>query len=423
MSEQKKLKLGIIGLGSRGDTFLRNQDLFNRYFDLQAIADIKKDVVRDFGRRHHVSEEGWFYSDTELFEKKPQLDAVIITTLDRRHHYDTIQALKSGYHVLLEKPIGVSEKECEEIYKEAQKHDLLVMVCHELRYTSAFQKIKELISAKVIGDLLTIQAKEQIGYWHEAHSFVRGNCGNADRSSFLFLQKCSHDMDLMYWLTDSEPKRVSSFGSLTHFTSLNAPKEVPDRCTDGCAFEAECPYSALTRYLKPIQRGESGWPFEMVVPVDMNEDNMLQALKNGPYGRCVYHCDNNVVDHQIVNLETNNGILISFTMSAFTNQNGRYLHFMGSEGDIIADIDAARTITVQRFDEPAEVIHIDQLDEGLTCSHGGGDDKLLEAWALAILNHDWQNKDITSLENSLPSHRICFAAERSRLAGGRPVEF
>ncbi len=416
---KERLKIGIIGLGSRGMTYMRDEDFFRTDLELCAIADTDLAKLADFGDRYGVPAEGRFAGDRALFEAAPKLDTVFICTGDRFHYQETLEALRLGYHVLLEKPAGISLEETDGIRRAARESGRLVVVCHELRYAPAFVKVKELLDEGRIGELRTIQAVEQISFHHQSHSFVRGNCGRIEESSPMFLQKCSHDMDLMTWLTGRHCISVSSFANVMEFVPDNKPLGAPARCSDGCGFASSCPYDAVQQYYTDgAAAGKEGWPYEMVVPVDYSAENMKRALKSGKYGRCVYACGTTAVDHQVVNLQMEGGLLISFTMTGFTPRNGRMIHFFGSKGDIFADFDDAQTIEIRLFDGSREVIDCRSLGD-LCCGHGGGDAALVRDFAAAIRGEAY-SPNLCLLEETVESHYICQAAEWSRLHGGAP---
>ena len=203
------------------------------------------------------------------------------------HTKPAVQALTMGYHVLLEKPMASTEAECRQIEQAASGSGLVLSVCHVLRYTPFYSKIKQLLDEGVLGQMLCIQQIENVGYWHQAHSFVRGNWNNSETTSPMLLQKSCHDMDIISWLMDSRCSRVSSFGSLTHFKPENAPRTAPARCLDGCPAAGICPYYAPRFYLEHPRAEKDG--FVSAITTDTTRKGILEALESGPYGRCVYH--------------------------------------------------------------------------------------------------------------------------------------
>ncbi len=418
--ENKRLKVGIIGLGSRGLTYMRDEELFREKLELVAIADVNPAKLRDFGERYGVPEEGRFLGDEALFAAKPKLDILFISTLDRFHFDEAMKAIELGYHIFMEKPAGIDMAQCEILRKAAKASDKLICVCHELRYAPGYQFIKRMIDSGALGRVYTIQWMEQISYNHHAHSFIRGNCGRTVESSPLFLQKCSHDMDLITWFTGRHAKKVTSFAELSEFRPENAPEGAPERCTDGCPAAETCPFDAVRQYFtEGVLAGKSGWPYEMVVPVDYNPQNMLSALVSGRYGRCVYRCGSDSVDHQIVDMELEDGILVNFTMSTFTANNGRLIHIMGTRGDLICDMDGEQTITFRNWRGETTVTRISDLTDDLA-GHGGGDAALVRAFAEAVLTGA-PDPNLPLLEDTLESHYICLAAEESRKNGGCPT--
>lgn len=422
--QMKQLCAAIIGLGSRGkDTYARTAKLFPEKLKITAIADIDPAKVAEVAKEYGVSEENCFSSAEELLDREKLADVMFITTQDRQHVAHAIPALKKGYDLLLEKPVSPETEECRELLKTAQKCGRKVVVCHVLRYTPFYTKLKEILDSGRIGEVVTVMGIENVGYWHQAHSFVRGNWRNSDTTSPMILQKCCHDMDLLIWLTGKTARSVSSFGSTYLFREEMAPKGAALRCMDGCEAKEECPFDAekiyLTNEKTGVEQGNTDWPCN-VLTLHPTPESVREAIQNGPYGRCVYHCDNNVVDHQVVNICMTDGSTISFTMSGFTEKNSRFTKFMGTRGEIIADL-SENTIEVQEFGKKPEVIDVSKLSKDFS-GHAGGDNRMVEEFLDMLIEGREPEKSMTTLERSLESHYIALAAEKSRLEGGRVVE-
>ena len=231
----KPITIAIAGCGSRGmQAYAPGQALFPGRMRIVAAADIRPGQLALMRERYGLT-QAQCYDSAESMLRQPRLaDAMFICTPDRLHFGQAAAALGKGYHLLLEKPIAETEAECRELERLARQANRHVIVCHVLRYALFYQKLKELLDAGAVGEIQSIQAIERVGYWHQAHSFVRGNWGNAGKSSPMILQKCCHDMDILLWLTGRHCLRVSSFGALSHFNAEHAPAGAPLRCTDGC---------------------------------------------------------------------------------------------------------------------------------------------------------------------------------------------
>ena len=332
----KKVTSIVIGAGLRGGHVYSQYALDHPdEFQVVAVAEPDKERRESFAKRHNIPEELCFESYEELLGKEKLADCAMICTMDRMHYEPTIMALKKGYHVLCEKPMSPDKKEIIEMGEMAKKYDRILSVCHVLRYSPFFSKLKELLEEGKIGRLMTIQHMEEVGYWHQAHSFVRGNWRNAEESSPMILQKCCHDMDIMLWLADSKCESLSSFGELSYFTEENAPEGAPAYCLDGCPHRDECAFYAPRFYLENLD----GYLVRAVTD-QTDPEHVLEALKKGPYGRCVFHCDNTVVDHQSVDIKFENQVTASFLMTAFTDQCARRIRLMGTKGEIKGDMDA-----------------------------------------------------------------------------------
>lgn len=420
----KKMKVALAGLGSRGkDTYAPTAKLFPDKMEIVAIADIDPAKVQEVAKEYHIPEEMCFSSAEELIAQDKLADIMFITTQDKQHVEQAIPALKKGYHLLLEKPISPKPEECREIVKVAKEYNRQVIVCHVLRYTPIYSKLKDILDTGVIGDIVSVMSIENVGYWHQTHSFVRGNWRNSETTSPMILQKCCHDMDLLLWLTGKTCESVSSFGDTYLFKEECAPKGAALRCMGGCKAREDCPYDAEKIYLEHhkigAKTGYTEWPLD-VLTLHPSVETITEAIKTGPYGRCVYHCDNNVVDHQVVNMKMTDGTTISHTMCGFTATGSRYAKFMGTKGEIIADM-TENTIKITVFGQKdTEVIDISKIATDFS-GHGGGDNRMVEEFLDMLINETGATKRTTSVEQSVESHYCALAAEESRINGGKVI--
>lgn len=418
-----KMTVAIVGLGSRGkDTYAEATKLYSDKMEIVAIADIDPSKVELVAKEYAIKAENCFSSAEELLEHDKLADVIFIATQDRQHVPQALVALKRGYHILLEKPISPLLDECRELVKLAKECNKLVVVCHVLRYTPIYSKLKEIIETGTIGDIVTVMFLENVGYWHQAHSFVRGNWRDSNTTSPMILQKCCHDMDLLLWLTGKTCESVSSFGSTYLFKKERAPEGSTKRCMDGCAVKETCPFDAEKIYLTHekigIMNGHKEWPLD-VLALEPTVENIKEAIKTGPYGRCVYQCDNNVVDHQVVNLQMTDGSTISHTMTAFTTTGSRYGKFMGTKGEIVVDM-AENTIKTTLFGKKTDTIDVTKLSDDFS-GHGGGDTKMVEEFITAVIQGKEVGNKMTTVERSVESHYCSMAAEKSRLENGAVV--
>ena len=419
----KKTRLVIIGLGSRGKNAYGAELLTLRdRAEVVAAADPDEERLKLGGDAHGIPQEKRFHSAEELLALPKLADAAIICTQDRQHVKHAVAALRKGYDILMEKPVSPILSELQEIVRVAREEKHKVVVCHVLRYTPFFRKIKETIDSGRIGRVINIQALENVRYWHQAHSFVRGNWRRSDISSPMILAKCCHDLDYLFWLTGSRCERVSSFGSLQYFKPENAPEGAAARCLDGCSAKEKCPYDAEKIYITNeetgVRAGNREWPVD-ILSENPNEETMRDAILNGPYGRCAFACDNDVVDNQIVNLQMENGAGLSLTMSAFTSIGGRTINVLGTLGDIRGDMNR-NILRICEFGKEPEIIDLGQPERDFK-DHGGGDRGLVLSF-LDYLEGKGADTTITTLEASVESHLAALAAEESRLHNGQPVE-
>ena len=397
----------IIGAGSRGTIY--GTWAHRHGHTVTAIAELRPDRLNALGDALEVSADMRFPDASALFAQGKLADAAIIASQDRDHFGHVMQALDAGYDVLLEKPISPSPRECLEIEAKATALGRKVTVCHVLRYTNFWRTIKDILDSGELGRIVAIKHAENIGNYHFAHSFVRGNWGVSRDSSPIILAKSCHDLDILLWLTGSHCTRVSAFGGLSFFRPENAPEGAGERCLT-CPAAKNCRYDARKAYIPAL----GGWPTD-VVCLEQTEEALLKALEEGPYGRCVYRCGNDVCDHMSMAMEFENGVTATFSLTAQTNSVYRNIHIMCEHGEIEGD-GSKQTLTVRHFASngcttfPERTIHIRTNGSG----HGGGDAGIMEDFTSGEPSR-------TSISNSVESHLMAGALEESRLTG-RVVE-
>ncbi len=418
----KPITFAICGCGCRGlGAYASFQTLHPEKMKVVAGADTRPERLDLLHERYGVPSEMCFSSDKELLRQPRLADVMVISTQDRQHMDAALAALDKGYHILLEKPISPDLDECLALQKKAQETGRIVLVCHVLRYTKFYGALKELIQNGSIGQLETIDATENVAYWHFAHSYIRGHWRNSEETSPIIMAKCCHDMDLLRWLADASCVNIQSFGSLSYFKPECAPAGAALRCLDGCGCKEGCPYDAEKIYFTNKYSGYRnigpGWPCNDVTAAPPTEENLYDALRNGPYGRCVFHCDNNVPDHQTVNMEFANGVTAAFTMSAFTEACHRTIKATGTMGEIEGDMEQNK-LYLRRFGQPEQIIELNVTAEEFA-GHGGGDARMMEQ--LCDLIASGGKSGLTSLDASVESHVMALAAEESRISGGKTI--
>ena len=444
----------LIGAGERGANSYAPYALRHpEALQFIAVAELIQERREHFARAHHIPAENVFETWEPLLERSKMADAALVCTQDQQHTAPTLAALQAGYEVLLEKPMATTEEECVRMVEAAEETGRQLHICHVLRYTPHGQKLKQIVQSGALGEIINIDHRENVSYWHMAHSYVRGNWANLAQSSPMILAKCCHDFDLLLWLLERGVERMSSVGSLRHFRLENAPPGAPPRCLDGCPAAESCPYYAPFLYmdlvplwrsfaetasgfekramqlnlrqpglvralsrLVPMLRQVSdyrGWP-RSVVAVDPTPEKVLEALRTGPYGRCVYHCDNDVVDHQSVLMQFEGPISVTLTMHGHSHIEYRTTRIEGTRGRLLAEFGIGGAwieVRQHRSGERTRYNTSAPAGEG----HGGGDEALMAAFVRSLETGGAQA--LTLGRGSLQSHRLAFAAERARLSG------
>ena len=416
----KKVTFAVCGFGIRGEEAYASYQLLRpEEMELVAVADPRPERRELAVKKYGVKPELCFASGEELLAREKMADVLVIATQDTDHIRYALPGLERGYHLLLEKPISPKLEECIALREKAHACGRMVIVCHVLRYTQFYQKIHDLLRSGIIGDIQSLVATENVAYWHFAHSYVRGNWRRCDLSSPVILAKSCHDMDIIRWLVGKPCEKVSSFGQLSWFKEENAPAGSASRCLD-CSAKADCPYDAEKIYIENAKSGyRSGcrqWPLT-VLTNDVTEESLYSALWEGPYGRCVYRCDNDVADHQVVNMEFEGGITATFNLSAFTQDCYRTIRVMGAMGEIEGNLDE-NAVWVRRFGKAPERIELDPISDEFA-GHGGGDSRMVEYLCRLIREED--SNALTSVDASVESHIMALAAEESRKNGGKAI--
>ncbi|KAG2077554.1 NAD(P)-binding protein [Suillus decipiens] len=414
--------LAIIGCGQRGTNYAGYALNHPKKCKVVAIAE-PRPKTRDIFTRNHQLDRTLVFNDWQELLKasadtiqtigKRLVDAVIVAVQDHMHCEVVSAFAAQGYHILCEKPMATSLQDCLETEKAVKNAGIIYGVGHVLRYSPYSKAITEVVRSGQLGELINVVHIEPVGYFHFAHSFVRGHWKKESESSFSLMTKCCHDIDILcHWLSPAIPVRISSFGSLQHFRKEKKPPAAGNatRCLE-CSVEHDCPYSAKKIYLEPVSRGNTNWPVSTIVDGIPDIENITDALCNGPYGQCVYESDNDVCDHQVVNIEYSSGATVSFTMVAHTSlicERQTRLHF--THGEIVGDMNS---FTVTDFRTGHKTTHHPKNEGG---GHGGGDLGLMRTFVEAVRTN---NQELlgTDVSEVLKSHLTVFAAEASRREG------
>jgi predicted dehydrogenase len=451
----------LIGAGRRGLHVYGKYALKNRKkLKFIAVAEPIKTRRETFARLHGISLKRCYESWEDILAQKKLADTAFICTQDQMHTKPALLALEKGYHVLLEKPMAQTLNDCIKIVKKVEETGRILGVSHVLRYTDFFRTIYKTIRKGLLGEIVNITHRENVMWYHYAHSYVRGPWARVDTSSPMILAKCCHDLDLLFHMVGSLPKKISSLGNLFHFKPDNAPKGAPEYCLDGCPAKDKCLYYAPRIYIDIIPmiqllEKSDNKALKMLGKLRKNHVNLLTYLskiiepfrelryyKNFPiyylyegqkedysdeakarilntsnYGKCVYHCDNNVVDHQLVNIEFENGVTANLSMHGFSEREGRTLRIDGTRATLIGEfhISGEKIIFYDHFTGKEKLIYKKKLTRE-SGEHGVGDFELIDTFIESLINKE-KLQPLTNAKDALESHLMAFAANESRLAG------
>lgn len=412
-SGSRPVTVALVGAGDRGQVYsswIRKHPERARLVAVCDPLEYRRDLVSS-GDAEAVHFESW----QDLANQPRLADMVIIATQDSEHSEPTAAFARLGYAIMLEKPIAPTAAQCRDIIKTVLDTNIMFGVCHVLRYAPYTNMVKSVVDSGELGQIMDISHIEPVGWWHMAHSYVRGNWRKEEDSSSMLLAKSCHDIDWIRYIAGQPIEKVASFGALTHFKQENKPAEAgaATRCLE-CPIRTTCPYSAPNIYLESYAKNGLTWPVSVITKTD-SDAGVIQALETGPYGQCVYECDNDVVDHQSVLMSLAGGITATFTMTAFSEQTHRQTKIFGTHGYLDCDGESIRVVDFRTG--KSRLDHVgNHGGSNAAEGHGGGDAGLLSAFVQAVATGD-QGQIRSGAIESLESHLAVFAAEESRHSG------
>lgn len=410
-------KISVIGLGNRGSEYMGFIKAFHsKKTELYAICDISRQALEDIGPKFDIPEDRRYISTEDFFAEGVISDALIIATQDASHYEIAEKALETGYkYILLEKPVSGVKGEYTRLRDLAAEKGATLLVCHVLRYSNYYKKIKEIIKSGVIGDIVSINHTENVGYFHFAHSFVRGNWHDEFASTPSILAKCCHDVDLISWFVDSPCVAVSSVGGLRYFNKDNAPEGATKTCMGGCRAKKDCPYDAEKLYITdPFYKAKFIKYMKRTLTGKMSnsKEDIAEAIKHGDYGKCVFLNDNNVCDHQLVTMQFESGAVAVLNMNAFSDKMFRESHIVGTKGELIG---VGTKLEMRIFGGKSGNVFTGTMP---VSGHAEGDLRTVAGFVKLVCGETDDLTDFTTIEATVESHDIALAAEESRKNGG-----
>lgn len=411
----KQFSVILIGAGDRGTTYIKHMKNMPEKFKIVAVAEpieARRNFVKDL---FDLSDSMCFADWKDILDRPKLADIAIIATMDEMHYEPAMKAIELGYDLLLEKPAAQGAKQCADLAKAAKEKGVNVLVCHVLRYSPFFKKVKSILDSGMIGDVISINHVEAVGNLHQSHSFVRGNWHSEQETAPMLVAKSCHDLDILQWLLGKRCRKVQSFGDLIHFRPENAPEGAPVRCADGgCPNADTCIYNCMKLYYDDkknlwFRKASTKGIAKQEIPTD---EEVMEALKTTDYGLCVYQANNDVVDNQVVNMLFEGGVTVNFNMNCF-NKGGRFIRIFGTKGELTSYM-SDKEITVFLFDgRKTEKVPVATAEESILGGHGGGDLGIV----IDLYDHlagTYTGNSIADISISASNHLIGFAAERSR---------
>lgn len=415
------IRIIVVGMGDRATIYSRESLVYPDLFQIVGVVDINPERLRKAKETFDIPEEHCFTSVDALTAVPKFADAVINGTMDQQHVPTSLPLLKCGYDILLEKPFALNQEEADQLLQCARENGRQIMVCHVLRYAPFYRRIKELLDSDEIGKVINIQMSEQVSYFHQSVSYVRGKYASPEIcGSGMLLSKCSHDLDIMAWLMKgNKPATISSIGSVYQFKPEMAPEGAGTHCLVNCPVERKCNYSAKKLYIEHPQRWANNLWFDNP---NISEEGKLHALSDttNPFSRCVYNCNISIVDHQSLLIGFEDGATGTFSMNGGATAPSRHIHITGTKGEISGTFEEQKfTVSLIAPEAPGgrSICTVDVSVDQQGDAHGGGDQAIVQDF-MAMLKGETPSPCCTTIEDSMVGHRIVFLAETSREHGG-----
>ena len=419
---KKSFTVAILGCGNRGTVYAQNMVAQEpRKFTVVSVCDHNPQQLVKISQMMPLEEKNLF-TDEEIFFQEKRADILIISTWDKDHVHQCIRAMELGYDILLEKPISDSAEEIDLLLKAQKKTGRKIVVCHVLRYSAGVNLLDKVLKTGVLGKLITIDQTERVRFWHYLQAYFKLHSLWEGKTFATILAKCCHDLDLIQHFAQSKCHSVSSVGGVAFFKRENAPEDATEYCLD-CPHVDTCPYSAKRVYVdnwKAAGRPEFKWPWNKVSLKNPNtEEDLYNGIRNSVFGKCAFMLDadkdEHVVDHQLVQMAFKNGVVANLKM-VFSANVGRRIALYGTLGEVVMDM-YTDSVEVMPYGGEKQVLKISD-HAFIADQHGGGDRGIVEE-LYGIMTGEIT--EYTSLEESVESHLIGIAAEKSRLSGGESV--
>ena len=417
----KKIKIAVVGYGNRGQVYADYSLDEPQEVEVVAVVDCNAYKLETAKQRYGLSDKQVFLTYKEFVASGLEVDVVVNATMDQVHYETAMEILQSKRNMLIEKPIVAKKEELLDIQRLAKENGCAVFVCHVLRYSPFYKTIKQILQSGKLGNIVSMEMNEHVWVPHYLTSYVRGKWGKeSECGSPILLAKCCHDMDLIAWLNGSKAKSVSCFGHRSHFVEANKPKDATEYCFD-CPYKETCQYNALDLYYK-----NNTMPFLVLDSFNKPYDEITLEekeafLRENDYGKCAYSCGGDVMDRQNILVDFENGSLATFTLSCGTVRPARYIHIVGTDGEIEGKLEEDKF--VYRVYEKGgvtykkEIVDVSQkvVNNAVYGGHSGGDYGIMYD-LVRYLNGDRSSMSITLLDDSVASHLLVYAAEESRKA-------
>ena len=392
----EKVKLAIIGTGLRGAyTYAPLIAKYKDKCEIVAFVENKKGRRDLFLEKYPVDKDMVFDNLNDFIAHDKLADAVIISHYDLLH-YDTAQVLLvKGYDVLVETPVANSLDGLVHLKEYSLKNkDRLFMVAYNNRYSSFYTKLKEIVDDKKLGDLINISYNVDIGYQNFVHNYVRGNWRITSDTATIMLTNSCQDIDMMINLSKGKCQKVSCFSDLRIFNWENFNTKMSENCFR-CSEEESCPFSAKKIYLQEDKFINNS------VHINPTKDNLEAILKQGPYGKCVFYCDNDVCDNLTSIFKFDNKVTSNFNINAFTKESDKKIRLFYKEGEVEASF-KQKEIKIKSFlNTDEKIIKIDQENT---------DEKLFLDFIDRVKNKNYKSC-ISDVGSVIESHVATFAAE------------
>lgn len=368
--------VGIIGLGFRVTGILKTLVKYKDIVRIKAVADVKdfSAVQKDLTENGFEIDKEHYYADYRQMLENEQLDAVIIGTRCSLHTPIAVEVLKRDINLFIEKPVATNEADLRRLTEAALISKAQTVVSFPLRFSPLIRKAKELVEREEIGEIQHAMAYNYVPY---GSVYFQSWYRDENETGGLFLQKATHDLDILLYLMGKKPVSICAMKSKQVF---KGEYEANKNCND-------CP--------KIKTCNQSPWVVTNIYD-DYSQGDM-----------CAFAVDTGNEDSGSCIIQFEDGIHCVYTQNFFIKKDSakRGAILSGAEGSLEFDFYKEQIIVHKHFSNENYTYNFNFKDK----YHWGGDEFLIRHFIEVLFGA----KSLSSIFDGINSANVCLKAKES----------